>query len=194
LCSATTSRGVAVQVQRCGLAHELAVDEYTRPELGIGRMATQLDPLARQVERDLEHATMELHRAVGPHLASLASQEHLGDVEALGQRTMVRDLGQKVLERSAAGRRVWTRMVLGAEPGPVLGVERLKRQRLGGQLVAHLLTPRAMPSFDGALGLAVARLGVQQVDAKLGAAQRQRLGHVCGAAIDVVGARPAVHA
>jgi hypothetical protein len=53
-------------------------------------------------------------------------------------------VGEEVLARRALRRVVDARVILGAEPRPVLGVEIGERKWRVGELVADLLAPRAI--------------------------------------------------
>ena len=87
------------------------------------------------------------------------------------QRAKVWQLGKPVLTRHFAGRVVLAGMILGGEPGPVLGVELGEGKRGVGQLVADFLTPGPVPALDDTLRFAVLNARMEQTDAKLRADQ-----------------------
>jgi len=64
---------------------------------------------------------------------------------------------------------VLARVVLGAEPCPVLGGEVVDGERGFRQLVFDLLAPGPVPSLDRAFGFGVTRAGVDEVNAEVGA-------------------------
>ncbi len=115
----------------------------------------------------------EAHAGVFSHLALVAVEEDLLEVLARGQRPQVTGLGEPVLEGLTTGGVVAAAMVVGAEPGPVDGVELRERERIVGELIADLLAPCPVPALDGSLRLAVARGTVEEVNREIGRDQPQ---------------------
>ena len=190
--ASASSVHVGESVERHGVAEELPLPEDARARARIAWVEAQLDALAHQLGAHLEEAALPAHGAVLAHGAHLAVEEDLVEIGAAGDGAQLVGLREEVLARGAFGRVVEARVVLGAEPGPVLGVELGDRQRGLGQLVADLLAPGAVPALDDALGLGVPGPGVHELDPELGADDPERLGDVGRPAVDVVGARQAV--
>lgn len=99
-------------------------------------------------------------------------QEDLVEILAARDGADLAGLGEQVLARGASGRLVRARVVLGAEPRPVLGREIVDGEPRIGQLVLDLLAPGPVPSLDRALGLGVTGAGVNELDAEVGAMSR----------------------
>ena len=183
--------GVAAQIERHGVADEATIDEDSGQAARVAGIEAQLD-VGPQLGLDLEQAALPAYGAVLSHLSFRAVQEDHVEVHVARYGTNEAIFGEQVCPRLATGRGVLAVVIDGVEPRPVFRVEVDQRQRHGGKLVADLGAPRAVESFDRALGLGVARCSVPKAYAELGADDPQRVGDVCRAEIDVVRARQAM--
>ncbi len=187
--------GVGVEVQRDGVADEGVVDEDSGQRVGAGGVEAELDvAVAGQLGADFEALAVEADGAVFADVAAEAVEEDFVEGLARLEGAKVVDLLEPVLPGDSARRGVLAGVVLGSQPGVVLGGQVEDADRARRQFILHLLAPGAVPALDDALGLRVPGLGIQQAHFQLGADGAQGLGDVGRAAVDVVGAPAAVGA
>lgn len=122
------ARHVFNSIERDRIAHEASVDEDARQSRLVGRIEAQLDELLAEISAHLEQAPAPLHGAVLADEALGAVEEDLVELDAAGHGSERIDLCKHMLARGATRGVVHAGVVLGAEPGPVLGVELRERQ------------------------------------------------------------------
>ena len=184
--------GVSIERRGIGQAPMLVPHLYRTPRRGAGIVA-QRHLLTDQRGIDFVDDTVQADGAIALHPARHLEQEQLVKVKAgLGEGDLITDPGPALERRVTVEAAVRGLMVLALDIGPQPSVQRGEARRVLGREVTHKLRAHgAEPAFHFALALRAMGPGVDEGHTELGAHQRQVLGAVVGAVVDIQALRQA---